>query len=147
MQDRCDPKRRYGARLWSKTQPQHVRKPSGLEFIRTCPLWRSCCDWPFRHSRAPFDDSTVSLERTLAGTGFCHCLKSKVLAAAGEVSISMCLHHQVKLMSGGVPIQLSISFGKRKFSTWLSPKNMFSYRLPLELCETVRLSVEARLAC
>ena len=41
------------------------------------------------------------------------------------------LHHQAKLTSGGVPSQLSISFGKRKFSTWLSPKSMFSYRLPL----------------
>src|SRR6266487_4471340 len=35
-------------------------------------------------------------------------------------------HHQVKLTSGGMPIQLSSSFGNRKFSTWLSPKSMFS---------------------
>src|SRR5207247_7300239 len=33
-------------------------------FLATLPPWPSGCDWPFRHSRAPFGDLTAGLDRT-----------------------------------------------------------------------------------
>src|SRR6266511_3826200 len=38
----------------------------GFGFLATLPPWPSGCDWPFRHSRAPFGDSTAGLDRTRA---------------------------------------------------------------------------------
>jgi hypothetical protein len=43
-------------------------------------------------------------------------------------------YHQVKLMSQ-TPISAPTLGGNLKCSTWPSPKSMFSYRLPLKLCQ------------
>src|SRR6266446_5277990 len=55
---------RSGARLWSKTQPQHEDWASGLGFISTRSPWRGRCDWPFRHIRGPFSDLAATLDHT-----------------------------------------------------------------------------------
>ena len=41
-----------GARLWSKTQPQHVRAPRDFQ-IYNVPSASTCCDWCCAYSRAP----------------------------------------------------------------------------------------------